>query len=529
MKKEQSLDNLFALAKEHASEKPLVSAETTLQQGASGSGIAGGVNGTVKLLSTKAITTIAAAGIVATGIILYNSGEQESTEAISAQTTHERTTTVPAPMPEPALQPEIAQAPVGTGMQTPVQDGKETPLLSASVPEATTVAKEHLPIPSLIALHDLSQEELERIGILLTDNGIEIPSKSYELVTADAPISILYELDAKGYDTSQAKLTVNLSSYIRTNRSAGGTQIASPESVPNTLQPVILFGCDRSAPLRGTVTVIPGKHPQRFLDSLGREDLLEFIQNKQDIQEYPVHNRLVALHLSFPADHGGFQDIYVWYEPTAAFVEALPERHRAEVRSLVEIFSDVQVTPEKPEQPVTTLTYQLNKERTVSIMVKDEEGNIVSYVTNETVQQPNFYQFYITLDGWTADTYTVVITTENEDRVERTFEWTGSSVASVENGELEQSRSGSLAIADIFPNPARNTATIKYSLQQDSHVSTALFTLSGNMVRDIALSRRTPAGQHEEKVDLQGLKPGTYLLRMVTDTGDQATKKIVVQ
>lgn len=526
MKKEQSLDNLFALARKHTSKEPLVSAETTLQQGA---GAAQTASLTAKLFGAKTIAALATAGIVATGVILFNSGEQQEATVSQIQPSQEQTQIAPAPISEPVLlQTESTSVPVEG--EKPARTRPATvPKQSTSELSSETANKEELPIPALIALHDLSQEELERIGILLTDDGIEIPSKSYKLVTADAPISILYELDAQGYDTSQAELTVYLASYIRMNKSAGGTRITSPGSAPNTLQPIILFGCDRQAPLRGTVTVIPGNHPQRFLDSLEQEDLLEFIQNKQDIQEYPVHNRLIALHMSFPAEHGGFQDIYVWYEPTAAFVEALPERHRAEVRSLVEVFSNVQVTPEKPEQPVTTLTYQLNAERTVSIMVEDEDGNIVYQVMNEIIQQPNFYLFYITLDQWPAGKYTVVITTWEEERIERTFEWTGSNVSSVKKDEAAQSRSGSLAIAEILPNPARDNATLKYILQQDRRISANLFTLSGTMVRNIAQDRKAPAGIHDERIDLQGLEPGAYLLRLFTDKGEQVTRKIVVQ
>jgi hypothetical protein len=78
-----------------------------------------------------------------------------------------------------------------------------------------------------------------------------------------------------------------------------------------------------------------------------------------------------------------------------------------------------------------------------------------------------------------------------------------------------------------FPNPARGSMQAQYALAAAQTVTLELVDLLGRRVRETALGPQA-AGAHDVEIDLGGLRPGLYVLRLRGDAGAEATRRVVV-
>jgi peroxiredoxin len=82
-------------------------------------------------------------------------------------------------------------------------------------------------------------------------------------------------------------------------------------------------------------------------------------------------------------------------------------------------------------------------------------------------------------------------------------------------------------LAPVFPNPADYRAVLQFSLAGREAVSIRLFNPLGQEVRQV-LDEVLPAGTHRRDLEVSGLKPGIYLVRM--EAGGQAwTRRMQVR
>lgn len=88
------------------------------------------------------------------------------------------------------------------------------------------------------------------------------------------------------------------------------------------------------------------------------------------------------------------------------------------------------------------------------------------------------------------------------------------------NGQLRTS---------VYPNPASKVVFIQYTLAKDAQLTIDLFDLLGKDVKRGFLSRNYSKGSHTESLDISGVAPGIYLLRITTGTGEQSIQRIAVE
>jgi hypothetical protein len=94
---------------------------------------------------------------------------------------------------------------------------------------------------------------------------------------------------------------------------------------------------------------------------------------------------------------------------------------------------------------------------------------------------------------------------------------------SVMTGMIQAGGSNGLA---IYPNPAKEMTTIRFSLRTDSKVSLTIFDQLGHMVI-LAIVDSFKPGDHFLNVSLAGLVPGIYFLKAnYTATGLETTETI---
>jgi len=71
---------------------------------------------------------------------------------------------------------------------------------------------------------------------------------------------------------------------------------------------------------------------------------------------------------------------------------------------------------------------------------------------------------------------------------------------------------------DLFPNPARNSVTLRFELASAQMVSLSAYDLQGRLVRSWVAEWR-PAGVQEWKLSLEGLSSGSFLLEVAREGG----------
>ncbi len=80
--------------------------------------------------------------------------------------------------------------------------------------------------------------------------------------------------------------------------------------------------------------------------------------------------------------------------------------------------------------------------------------------------------------------------------------------------------------AKVFPSPARDRATVSWSLAQPGRVSVALYDLTGRLVSRTGTDPLA-AGRHEQALDTRALPSGVYFVR-IEGAGPGHTRKLVV-
>ena len=554
MKKEQSLNDLFALTREHSPTQQLVSAENLLNQATATSAslsTGGAFTSTLKSLFTlKAGATALTTSIVIAGLWFMSSGADTTSESnqkgaennavATSLTPPQMTTEVATPLTaiEEGVE-DIEQAPYFTPADNntnPEQESYFTPTTQTTTTQATTTqtsektAEEQLPVPSLYTIHDLSEEELKRLGIIISTTNFEIRTQDKEVSVSTLPPGAITELQRLGYDTSKNIITVHSAAYIKTATSpSGGLRWVSPGSPIAKILPVILSGMDRRNAKKGVVSVIPQQLSPETTEALEHEDLYDYLLGKQLLSEFPVRNRLIAIHIQFPSEQNTLKDVYVWYKPTSEMLNALPERHREEIREALSPFAHVELSPDRIIEPITTLFYTLKEKRNISINVYNVEGEKVDSSVKSEPHEPGEHNYNFTVEHLGKGIYFVELTTDQKERVMLKLEWISEVITSVQDQAWNKAVSGSLGIELVSPNPAIGSTTVLYSLQTPRKISVKLYRLSGKLARTIIENQKATAGNHETFVDLKGLQSGAYILEIRSDQGEQVTRKIRVQ
>ncbi len=82
------------------------------------------------------------------------------------------------------------------------------------------------------------------------------------------------------------------------------------------------------------------------------------------------------------------------------------------------------------------------------------------------------------------------------------------------------------SIDHIYPNPARHSASVDFSVPQDTRVKVCLFDATGRLVQ-VAMDKDVSIGWHTASFDLDGLSPGAYLVKVSSPFGTQTRTLIV--
>ncbi|MEO7210498.1 MAG: T9SS type A sorting domain-containing protein [Chitinophagaceae bacterium] len=91
---------------------------------------------------------------------------------------------------------------------------------------------------------------------------------------------------------------------------------------------------------------------------------------------------------------------------------------------------------------------------------------------------------------------------------------------------FEDAATDALNVISVYPNPAINQTTIKYTIAKASNVSIQLLNQNGNTMK-VLLNKNLEQGNYTLPLSTSGLVAGTYSIQMLTDKGVQTIKLIV--
>lgn len=77
-----------------------------------------------------------------------------------------------------------------------------------------------------------------------------------------------------------------------------------------------------------------------------------------------------------------------------------------------------------------------------------------------------------------------------------------------------------------YPNPANSTTTLEYNLAEASNVTLQVYDMNGRQISSIDKGRQS-SGQHSIQMNVQNLKNGIYMIRIITNKSTNTTKLIV--
>ncbi len=80
---------------------------------------------------------------------------------------------------------------------------------------------------------------------------------------------------------------------------------------------------------------------------------------------------------------------------------------------------------------------------------------------------------------------------------------------------------------ELAPNPADQQANLKFSIQESQYIKIELFNLSGQLQRTIVDSSLIKPGFHQYVIDLEGIDPGMYVLKVLGEQ-NYGVKKLMI-
>ncbi|GEM_PF-2681664 len=84
--------------------------------------------------------------------------------------------------------------------------------------------------------------------------------------------------------------------------------------------------------------------------------------------------------------------------------------------------------------------------------------------------------------------------------------------------------------ANIHPNPiTQGTATVEYTLDEPGRVAVSMYDVTGERVRELAVSEQREKGTWQQSISLDGMAGGLYLLAVTTDHGQQSVQPVILK
>lgn len=95
--------------------------------------------------------------------------------------------------------------------------------------------------------------------------------------------------------------------------------------------------------------------------------------------------------------------------------------------------------------------------------------------------------------------------------------------------EVWRSCDGAIENMNLYPNPTSSKTTLNYILKEPRELHLSIYNLSGQKISDLRPSDTFEAGNYEEILDMGNYPPGLYLIILLSNKGEKAVQRILVE
>ena len=345
--------------------------------------------------------------------------------------------------------------------------------------------KLHAAIPAISYL-DLTPQELAKLGIQSDSNGIAYFYR-YNDKNDSAYYVASYDAFGRGdfvMDPGQPRRNRGVVQPVFHPRLVNSPQSSSSSTFPSPRE---------LEEMRNLQTIMEERLRTDTMSNSEQAQLMLAHYNKvgrrsQELMNtgllIPVRVVVDPVLMSKRVNRPGTKEVILWFEPSESFLDALPGNIAAQLRRELQIALLLHEKPEaesldefiaKQSAAIQT-TYRALKE---AGMLENGEGN--------------------------------------EQRA-------GNTIISVLH-----SMSGAVTSSRIYPNPADKRVVVEYYLDRPRQVALDLYSLDGSYLRRVEELESRARGEHQRTLDLGTIRAGIYLLSILTDQGERALQRLIVE
>jgi hypothetical protein len=129
------------------------------------------------------------------------------------------------------------------------------------------------------------------------------------------------------------------------------------------------------------------------------------------------------------------------------------------------------------------------------------------------------------LSAETPDSAMIVLSASGTFPVENSFLWVDDLVLADSNALGIKNIAAAGASANLFPNPATESATLIFSCKEETRATLSLSDITGRIIR--SRNFRLEKGNNELRIDLSGLAKGMYFVKIFDGTYTEEKKLMV--
>ncbi|MBM2816670.1 MAG: type sorting protein [Ignavibacteria bacterium] len=334
---------------------------------------------------------------------------------------------------------------------------------------------------------ELTDEELEKIGIVKTDSGYIVITERYFHKKMHGELKLRKDLYNKKYVSYNKagypkvdKFLLKEENFLKLNNIR--TKIIPYKGWSNEefslTAPIAITSNHYKGKYNGfSIGMHINKSPiLKGSNNIG-ENLLDDFANltpTKNIREVPVLTKLVSLKIKigFKSDvpdldpknryqefrnaKVNYAEFILWYYPTEEFLDAIPIRFSKPLRKELGIFKKIETGEIKP---------------------------------NDACKELNGEQSFFGLCNFA---------------------------------------SGGIHEITLYPNPASGATSLKLHLIESRKIDISIYDQSGRMVRSIEQNMQLLIGTQEYNIDLSGFNPGFYIISIKSDKGEEVIQKLFV-
>ncbi|MFC2101384.1 M1 family aminopeptidase [Bacteroidota bacterium] len=298
-----------------------------------------------------------------------------------------------------------------------------------------------------------------------------------------------------GYNAYKADINGNASSYLNNNP---GWAISEPEWAVNTPPSNVMFNYAITYAKGSTIL-----HMLRYVlgDSLFFE-VMQTYSNDPDLKYYSAHipDFMEIVNDITGEDYDWFFNQWIYepnhpqYQNTYNFVDLGTGQWKVNFYT-----EQIQSDPEFFKMPMEVKIRFMDLSDTVVTVMNDANGQYFSWIFDV---RPVYFQF---------DPGNNIVIKQQ------------STILGVPDNQPATSK---VHLYQNVPNPAEQTTTIKYQVDEDMAVNLSLFDMTGRLVNTL-VNGQVSTGIHEFTLNCNSLKPGVYQY-ILTANGERYTRKLVI-